>query len=94
MGGQNIALGGFFVHTSHPRATGRADAYGLRLEFPNDPWYGGLLYREIGADYDAAVGFTPALAAGVYPFMLPDLVKLAAAAGIVPGVWALLGHRR
>jgi hypothetical protein len=59
MGGQNIALGGFFVHTSHPRATGRADAYGLRLEFPNDPWYGGLLYREIGADYDAAVGFTP-----------------------------------
>lgn len=42
----------------------------------------------------AAVGFTPALAAGVYPFILPDLVKLAAAAGIVPGVWALLGHRR
>jgi hypothetical protein len=58
-GRQNIALGGFFVHTTNPRATGRTDAYGIRLEFPNDPWYGGLLYREIQADYDAAVGFTP-----------------------------------
>ena len=58
-GRQNMALGGFFVHTTNPRATGRTDAYGLRLEFPNDPWYGGLLYREIQADYDAAVGFTP-----------------------------------
>jgi hypothetical protein len=59
LGRQNIALGGFFVHTTNPRAPGRTDAYGMRLEFPNDPWYGGLLYREIQADYDAAVGFTP-----------------------------------
>lgn len=41
-----------------------------------------------------AVGFTAALASGIYPFVLPDIVKLAAAAGIVPGVWALLGRRR
>lgn len=58
-GRQNIALGGFFVHTTNPRASGRSDAYGLRLEFPNDPWYGGVLYREIQEDYEAAVGFTP-----------------------------------
>jgi hypothetical protein len=58
-GGQNIGLGGFVVHTTNPRATGRSHAYGLRLEFPNDPWSGGLLYREIQEDYDAAVGFTP-----------------------------------
>ena len=41
-----------------------------------------------------AVGFTAALASGIYPFILPDIVKLAAAAGVIPGVWALLGHRR
>ena len=35
----------------------------------------------------AAVGASGALAAGVYPFVVPDLIKLAAAAGIVPGVW-------
>lgn len=41
-----------------------------------------------------AAGFTAALAAGVYPFILSDIVKLAAAAGIVPGVWAFLGRRQ
>jgi hypothetical protein len=59
LGSENIGLGGFFVHTTSPRATGRTDAYGLRLEFPNDPWYGSVLYREIEAEYDAAIGFTP-----------------------------------
>ena len=59
LGRQNIGLGGFFVHTTNPRAAGRSDAFGLRLEYPNDPWSGNLLYREIQADYDAAVGFTP-----------------------------------
>jgi len=58
-GGENIGLGGFLLNTTNPRATGRSKAYGLRLEYPNDPWSGGLLYREIQENYDAAVGFTP-----------------------------------
>ena len=58
-GSDNLSLGGFFVNTTNPRTTGRNNAYGLRFEFPNDPWFGGLLYREIQAEYDAAVGFTP-----------------------------------
>jgi biotin transporter BioY len=29
----------------------------------------------------------------VYPFVIPDLVKLAAAAGIVPALWRLFGAR-
>jgi biotin transporter BioY len=41
----------------------------------------------------AAVGLAAALAAGVYPFVLPDLVKLGAAAGITPGLWRLIGTR-
>ena len=42
---------------------------------------------------NAAVGLAAALATGVYPFVLPDLVKLAAAAGITPGLWRLIGTR-
>jgi len=45
------------------------------------------------ASNSAAVGLTAALASGVYPFVLADLVKLAAAAGITPGLWRLIGTR-
>jgi biotin transport system substrate-specific component len=41
----------------------------------------------------AAVGLRAALASGVYPFVPADLVKLAAAAGITPGLWRLTGTR-
>jgi hypothetical protein len=58
-GGDNIALGGFFLNTTNPRDTGRSKAYGVRIEYPNDPWSGSVVYREIQENYDAAVGFTP-----------------------------------
>jgi len=38
------------------------------------------------------VGPRAALLTGLYPFVVPDLVKVAAAAGVMPGVWALLGR--
>jgi len=38
------------------------------------------------------MGVQAALAAGVYPFIAADLVKLVVAAGILPGFWVLLGH--
>jgi biotin transport system substrate-specific component len=37
-------------------------------------------------------GMLAALAAGVVPFIAADLVKLFAAAGVLPGIWRLLGH--
>ena len=40
----------------------------------------------------APMGMQAALAAGVYPFIAADLVKLVVAAGIVPGFWRLLGR--
>ena len=40
----------------------------------------------------APLGMQAALAAGVYPFIAADLVKLVVAAGILPGFWVLLGH--
>jgi biotin transport system substrate-specific component len=38
------------------------------------------------------VGLQSALATGLYPFILPDLVKLAVAAGLVPALWRLIGR--
>jgi biotin transport system substrate-specific component len=40
----------------------------------------------------APIGLQAALVAGVYPFVVADLLKLVAAAGILPGVWRLLGR--
>jgi biotin transport system substrate-specific component len=38
------------------------------------------------------LGVQGALAAGVYPFIAADVVKLVAAAGVLPGLWKLLGR--
>src|SRR4029453_12089523 len=41
-----------------------------------------------------AAGLSAAFFAGVYPFILPDLIKLAIAAGLVPALWRLLGRHQ
>ncbi|HLG57405.1 MAG TPA: biotin transporter BioY [Vicinamibacterales bacterium] len=38
------------------------------------------------------VGFSVALGTGLYPFIVPDLIKLAAAASLVPALWRLVGR--
>ena len=40
----------------------------------------------------AAPGVSAAFSTGVYPFIAPDLIKLAIAAGFVPALWRLLGR--
>jgi biotin transport system substrate-specific component len=50
-------------------------------------YVGGLLWLAL------LVGAPAAIATGFYPFILPDLVKVAAAAGVMPSVWYLLGYR-
>jgi len=52
----------------------------------------GLFARTL--DGSAAPGLSAALYAGVYPFVLPDLIKLAVAAGLVPAVWHVVGRTR
>src|SRR5262245_16069639 len=42
----------------------------------------------------SAQGWSGALAAGRYPFMAADTVKLLIAGGVMPGVWWLTGLRR
>lgn len=47
---------------------------------------GGVLWLA-SAPLAGAIGLRAALAAGFYPFVLPDLVKIAVAALILPSVW-------
>lgn len=51
-------------------------------------YLGGVLGLAYGSP--APVGLRAALAAGVYPFVAADLVKVAAAAGLLPGLWRYL----
>jgi biotin transport system substrate-specific component len=46
-----------------------------------------LAYASVGR---TAVGLASAFATGVAPFVIADILKLAAAAGIVPGLWRLV----
>jgi biotin transport system substrate-specific component len=41
---------------------------------------------------DARPGLWAAIAVGVVPFLIPDLLKLVAAAGLVPALWRLIGR--
>ena len=50
----------------------------------------GLFARTVSGS--AAVGLSAALATGVFPFVIPDLIKLAIAAGLVPSLWRLVGR--
>jgi biotin transport system substrate-specific component len=38
------------------------------------------------------LGMSAAFLTGIYPFIVPDLIKLAIAAGFVPALWHLLGR--
>ena len=50
---------------------------------------GGLLWLMIASR--PPVSFSAALAAGVLPFIVPDLLKLLAAAAVLPGLWKITG---
>jgi len=49
------------------------------------------MFARIGTQ-NAAVGIQAALATGVAPFVLADLVKLFAAAAVLPGLWRMTGR--
>jgi biotin transport system substrate-specific component len=49
---------------------------------------GGLLWLTIASP---AHSFPAALATGFFPFIVPDLLKLFAAAAVMPGVWKITG---
>jgi len=67
-----------------------AMAAGLVLVYACGVTWLGLLARD--ASGSAATGLGRALASGLLPFVVPDAIKLLAAAGIVPSLWKLAGR--
>jgi biotin transport system substrate-specific component len=64
---------------------------GLVVIYASGTLWLGLFARTLTES--AAVGLNAALAAGVYPFVIPDVIKLAVAGGIAPAAWRLLTPR-
>lgn len=63
---------------------------GLAIIFASGVLWLGLFARPLAGG--EPIGLPSALATGVYPFILPDLIKLAVAAGLVPALWRLIGR--
>ena len=63
---------------------------GLAIIFVSGVTWLALFARTVTGS--APVGMQAALATGLYPFVLPDVIKLAVAAGIVPALWRLVGR--
>lgn len=62
-GNKNLQFEAFVVWNSDPEVDtsssfGDLSARGVRLNYPNDIWRVHISYREIGEDFDPAVGFT------------------------------------
>ena len=53
---------------------------------------GGILWLTIASK--PSIGLSGALAVGFVPFIIPDLVKLFVAAGVMPGLWRITGSPR
>ena len=64
---------------------------GLVVIYASGALWLGLFARTLSGS--TAVGFEAALLTGVYPFIIPDLIKLAGAAAVVPALWRLVGRR-
>jgi biotin transport system substrate-specific component len=63
---------------------------GLAIIFTSGVLWLGLFARTLTDS--APVGMQAALATGLYPFLLPDTIKLAIAAGFVPALWRVVGR--
>src|SRR6185503_1236532 len=63
---------------------------GLAIVFTSGVLWLGLFARTLTDS--APVGIQAALATGLYPFLLPDTIKLAIAAGFVPALWRVVGR--
>ncbi len=56
-GGRNLELDAYYIWTNNPRDTGASTARGFFLRYPNDPFRINLAVRDVGQNYDPAVGF-------------------------------------
>lgn len=56
-GSQNLQFSGFMVKTADPRKKGDNNAFGLRLNYPNDKWNARISFRDVQTNHNPAIGF-------------------------------------
>ena len=56
-GSKNLSTGGFILKNNNEAGTGRSASYGLRVDYPNDRWNGGLIYKAVQEHFNPALGF-------------------------------------
>ena len=60
-GSQQLSLGGYFLQATNPLKTGQDAAYSLRMDYPNDRWNAGVLYRGVQSQFNPAVDSSGAI---------------------------------
>jgi biotin transport system substrate-specific component len=55
---------------------------------------GGVSWLALAQPLGRSYGWSGALTAGFYPFIVADVIKLLIAAGVMPGLWRLTGVQR
>jgi hypothetical protein len=56
LGTQNLETSGYYLYATNPQS-GNDASFGLSASLPNDPWNIQVFTREVGAEFDPAVGF-------------------------------------
>jgi hypothetical protein len=56
-GTRTVDVSAFYLSTTNPAGTGDNAAFGLHVQYPNDPFRASFAFRELQPHYDPAVGF-------------------------------------
>jgi len=57
VGGDNILQSDLYYERSSSSALGDDDAFGAAVNYPNEPWGGQLIFRQVGRNFAPALGF-------------------------------------
>ncbi|HEY0281946.1 MAG TPA: carbohydrate binding family 9 domain-containing protein, partial [Rhizomicrobium sp.] len=55
--GNKIVQGDFYYERSFSSVAGQDDSFGVNLNFPNEPWNGYFRFKQVGENFDPALGF-------------------------------------
>ena len=56
--GRQCIPGRYFYERSFSNVSGDDDSFGMALNFPNEPWGGEVVFKQVGTHYEPALGFT------------------------------------
>ncbi|MCC6989120.1 MAG: hypothetical protein IT181_08995, partial [Acidobacteria bacterium] len=77
LGGDKNFLAGVWALATDRRTGSDAEAYGLKLDYPNDEWDIVFNYKRIGRDFNPAVGFVPRPAVQLFNLGIDNRTRIA-----------------